>query len=358
MSLYSDAVVYGADTTDIQAGGQGFLANVGDALTKGTAGAVVSGFGSIYNTFASGANALGADVGLLDSYKTLAQLDTDWAQYYKEHQNVIDVAGFIGTSLIPGTIAIKGLNALRAGNASNALGRTLGFARTRQAESLNAALAELATEGGSVFTRINKNKLAAMAWGTADQTLTAAAFETGVALTMKQSPLLADDSWWDIGKSAVVGAAFGGLIGGGIDSIILNKGFRDAVKAVDMRQRDYDYLAVFDKFKLSTGDKAYGIVDSLLNLPTEVLAADKIVPLSFHLAQGTTKRWVNIESVLTNALAGAKNTALLDLETTLRGLAGAGSEDVANAVYLLCRPEAAMINAHTLFVDAGYSRVG
>jgi len=33
-------------------------------------------------------------------------------------------------------------------------------------------------------------------------------------------------------------------------------------------------------------------------------------------------------------------------------------EDVADAVYLLCRPEASMINAHTLFVDAGYSRVG
>lgn len=33
-------------------------------------------------------------------------------------------------------------------------------------------------------------------------------------------------------------------------------------------------------------------------------------------------------------------------------------EDVANAIYLLCLPEAEMINGHTLFVDAGYSRVG
>ncbi|KTC66870.1 3-oxoacyl-ACP reductase [Legionella birminghamensis] len=33
-------------------------------------------------------------------------------------------------------------------------------------------------------------------------------------------------------------------------------------------------------------------------------------------------------------------------------------DDVANAVYLLCLPEAQMINAHTLFVDAGYSQVG
>lgn len=34
------------------------------------------------------------------------------------------------------------------------------------------------------------------------------------------------------------------------------------------------------------------------------------------------------------------------------------TQDVANAVFLLCLPEASMINAHTLFVDAGYSRVG
>ena len=33
-------------------------------------------------------------------------------------------------------------------------------------------------------------------------------------------------------------------------------------------------------------------------------------------------------------------------------------EDVADAVYLLCRPEAAMIKGQTIFVDAGYSIIG
>jgi enoyl-[acyl-carrier protein] reductase III len=32
--------------------------------------------------------------------------------------------------------------------------------------------------------------------------------------------------------------------------------------------------------------------------------------------------------------------------------------DVADAIYLLCLPESQMINAHTLFVDAGYSEIG
>lgn len=33
-------------------------------------------------------------------------------------------------------------------------------------------------------------------------------------------------------------------------------------------------------------------------------------------------------------------------------------KDVADTIYLLCRPEAQMIRGHTLFVDAGYSIVG
>ncbi|HEY7788051.1 MAG TPA: SDR family oxidoreductase, partial [Casimicrobiaceae bacterium] len=32
--------------------------------------------------------------------------------------------------------------------------------------------------------------------------------------------------------------------------------------------------------------------------------------------------------------------------------------DVANAVYLLCLPEASMINGHTLIVDGGFSISG
>ena len=34
------------------------------------------------------------------------------------------------------------------------------------------------------------------------------------------------------------------------------------------------------------------------------------------------------------------------------------TEDVADAIYLMCLPEASMIRGHTLFVDAGYSVVG
>lgn len=335
MSLFN-IVAPAADTVDVQSGGRGFLDDLGDALTAGAAGAVVSGLGSIYNTFASGANLLGADAELLNTKDTLDSIDTNWGSYYQKNQNAIDVAGFVGTSLIPGTLGIKALNLARAGSGAGAVGRALGFFETRQAASLSRALGELAQEGGSVFTQINKNKLAAMAWGAADQTLQAAAFETAVALTMKQSPLLADDSWWDIGKNAMVGAALGGLIGGGIDALVLNKSFKNAVGAIDQKSRSYDYVMNLDNFKLDQGDKAFAALDSLLKLPTEVLPEDKVLDLAFHVGRPdkvtgwnplSKKISVDISTVLGNTLKGTEKVALQDFEKGVRALAA--DSDVA-----------------------------
>ena len=320
MSLYSSAMATAADTANVQAGGPSFLEQAGDAITYGAGAAVLSGLGSIYNTAAAGINLLGGNVEEINTYKKLQEIDTNWADYYKQNETAVDVVGFIASSFIPGTAAVKGLNMARAGSGAGAFGRALGFARTKQAEALDAALVELAAEGGTVFSRINKNKLAAIGWGFADQTLTAAAFETGVALTMKQSPLLADDSWWDIGKTALMGAAFGGVIGGSIDGLILNKSFKTAVKAIDGKQRNYDYASSLDGVSLDVGDKAFAIANSLVDLPKDVLPADKILELSFHLAAGPATRKVDISKILGNTLESTKRSSLLDFETTLQQL--------------------------------------
>lgn len=329
MSVF-DVVAPAADTVDIQSGGRGFLDDMSMALTAGAAGAVISGLGSIYNTAAAGLNALGGDVQSINTEEALRNIDDSWGTYYKQNQNAADVAGFIGTSLIPGMAGIKALNLARAGSGAGAIGRALGYTQTMQARSLSAALGEMATEGGTVFAQINKNKLAAMAWGAADQTLQAAAFETAVALTMKQSPMLADDSWWDIGKSAFMGAAFGGVIGGAIDGLILNKSFKNAVSAIDTKTRNYDYVANLSELGLDKGDKAFGIVDSLLRLPAEVLPEDKVLDLAFHVGRPdkvtgwnplTKKVSVNVETILGNTLKGAEKNALQDFEKTVRTLA-------------------------------------
>jgi enoyl-[acyl-carrier protein] reductase III len=82
--------------------------------------------------------------------------------------------------------------------------------------------------------------------------------------------------------------------------------------------------------------------------------------LSLELAaDGITVNTVSAGVVDTDALKHFPNREQLLEEYHARALSDRplGTQDVANAVYLLCLPEAAMINGHTLFVDAGYSQV-
>ncbi|KTD63065.1 3-oxoacyl-ACP reductase [Legionella santicrucis] len=83
--------------------------------------------------------------------------------------------------------------------------------------------------------------------------------------------------------------------------------------------------------------------------------------LSLELAvDGITVNTVSAGVVDTDALKHFPNREQLLDEYQAHSLSDRPltTQDVANAIYLLCLPEAAMINGHTLFVDAGYSRVG
>ena len=83
--------------------------------------------------------------------------------------------------------------------------------------------------------------------------------------------------------------------------------------------------------------------------------------LSLEMAhKGVTVNTVSAGVVDTDALKHFPNREQLLDEYQAHALADRPLEpkDVADAIYLLCLPEANMINAHTLYVDAGYSRVG
>lgn len=83
--------------------------------------------------------------------------------------------------------------------------------------------------------------------------------------------------------------------------------------------------------------------------------------LSLELAShGITVNTISAGVVDTDALKYFPNREQLLDEYQAHSLADRplSPDDVANAVYLLCLPEASMINAHTLFVDAGYSEMG
>lgn len=325
MSLFSDSLVYGAESTAIQAGDLSF----GQKALAFGAGAVTSGLASLYNTAVAAGGLVGIEAEEMNTVKVLESLDLNWANYYKDNQNAVDIVGFIGTAMLPGSLAVKGLNVIRNGSNVGAVGRSLNFFRTKQAQALERATAELAQEGGSAFTRLNRNKLSMMGWETADQVLQASVFELGVALTMKQSPLLADDSWWEVGKGIATGAALGGVIGGGIGALGINKAFKNAVTRIDEKTTQYSAITGVNELNLTGGDKAYALLDAITRLPADILDKDKILELTFPLGSGPVSKQVDISTVLKNAAKQSTKVAKEEFEISLRSLvAGEGLTDV------------------------------
>lgn len=263
--------VLGADLANMQAGGPSFLDTAGDLLTKGVGSAALSGLYGIVNTGVDLSNKVfGTEFTRADTSETLHNLDASWGDYYDKHKDIADVGGFIASSLIPGTLAVKGLKLLQTGNAAGAVGRVLGYTTRMESAYLNTALKELATEGGTVFSQINKAKAASIAWGTADNVLQTAAFEIGVTASMKASPILDNKSWGDIASDFATTSLIGGAIGGAIGGIFTNRLFKDAGKLVDKESRKYDVLLNPGKLALEKGDDSYSIIDAIFSLPKEV----------------------------------------------------------------------------------------
>lgn len=306
-----------ADTSRVQAGERSIQEKLGDAMTAGVAGTLVSGWAGIYNTGVAVARVFDPTVEEMNVAATLAQQDQSWADYYKENQGVIDTAGFIAGSILPGGAAVKALNVARSGKNVGMAGRVLGFTQNQQAKYAARALEEVAQEGGNIFGRFNRSKAASMAWGTADNILQTAVFETAAAMTMKQSPLLADESWsdvsWDIVKSSLAGGALGGLVEG----LWLNKAYKDAGKAVAQAERKYDSIATTPGADF--GDQVFELVDTVMRLPKEVLEADRSVPFEFKIGgkdvlEGTG---LNVGPMLDRRLKKTTEDILVELRSKL-----------------------------------------
>jgi len=227
--------------------------------------ALVSGIASIYNT---GADMLGAE--RVDTAKWLMENDASMGEFYKQNQNAADIGGFIATSLIPGGIALKALKLAKAGTLIGPYGRALGYFSNARDASLKAALEELGAAGGSIYTQINRNKLAAMAWGTADQVLQVAAFETAVAATMKASPLLDKADWLDTTGEILKSSAAFGVLGGALEALAINSVYKGASKLIEPEIAKYRRLVKTETaYDMPTGNHAYKLLESMLELPQE-----------------------------------------------------------------------------------------
>lgn len=302
-----------ADTANMQAGAE---ASIFSRAGMFTTAAVTSGFASIYNTAAT---MVGAD--RFDVQEWLTQNDEDLGAYYKANKDLVDTVGFVGTSLIPGGLALKGLQLAKAGILGGTFARVLGYASNSQQMWVAKGLEELAVEGGTVFDGIRKAKLAAMAWGTADQMLSVAAFETAVAATMKQSPMLEADTWQDVSWHIVKTSLAFGAIGGGLEAIAVNSIFKGATKTIDSALNNYRHLAAVQG-ELPAGDKAYGILASLIDIPTEA----KNLEYVYKLGGKENKLELPIKEAVERVRTQTEQRGWEDFRTLSNTMAGGDAE--------------------------------
>jgi hypothetical protein len=238
--LFKDNPVFeAADIHNVANAEPSVLDDTGDFITKGIPLAVGSGLASMANTAISLGNALGGDFEKIDYGQEVKEYDDDLSKYYNDHQQGIDLGGFVATSFIPGTVGLKALKVIQAGNLGKTAASVTGFFRNSEEAFLKKALSSVQVETNQIFRVMDSNKLGAIAAGFGEQTLQAGAFETAVLLSMNQSPTInkEDQGYFNSllfnSPDILKGALLGGLVGGAIKGFSISGEIKSGIKARD-----------------------------------------------------------------------------------------------------------------------------
>jgi hypothetical protein len=185
---------------------------------------------------------LGGDFELAQMHEVMQAFDDDLAQYYQQHAGAVDTVGFILSSFVPGMGGIKGLRALqsagttalesamKSGRVGTTTGKALGLLAPNRERHVKDAINQLTSTAGATFSLQNKSYLRAVGAGAGQNILEAVAFETAVAATMFNSPVLENQDLGDLTYNIATGAILFGGIGGAIDATRSAFKIRGAVK--------------------------------------------------------------------------------------------------------------------------------
>lgn len=311
------SAAYGFDTHAALGGDPSLFDSVSNVITKGIPLTGLSIVNSFANTGIEVANLFGANVEKVTADNELSSAGLeDYKNYYDTHQQGIEAAGLLAGSFIPGMAAIKVLKLAQAGKMTSIMARATNiFAGPRQA-IIYGALSDI-KDAGSLFNVLTSTKVKAIALGAGDQALQALAFETGVAATMKASPLLDQDSFTDTVNNAFYGMLLGG-VGGVVEGVVTRALINRAYLNADVATKSAETVSRYGMVPGASyngssiaGDRVIGILDSI----------DKIKNATQDTTLGVKKAQLTIDS------------ATLDAKAALQELVPDGREDLANATF-------------------------
>lgn len=223
--------------------------------------AALSGVQSIANTGIAFANALGGNYESYDTRETLENLGLDeTAQYYSKHKGAVDTAGFIATSLIPGSLGVKAARAAISFGAGRSIKFVAGLADVVDESRRASIISNAARAGYTKSAFAERNALIAKGFGT--QAIEGLAFETAVNLTMNQNATMeptSKDYFDSVAQNFTsgtfwTGALVGGAIGGSVEAGRTFFGFKKAAQAANANLNKLMGVQTTGELKVLGGD--------------------------------------------------------------------------------------------------------
>ena len=242
-----------SDTLNIANGNKTFLESATDTLDsipKFIGTSLISGANQLYNIPADVGNLFGGEFERTDTAEVIASLDSDYSQFYQEHQEGADLVGFIASSLVPGTLGVKVLNAgqkglrtaIGAGKFGENTGKALGLLVPNKQKFIDKALLEVSTNS-SAASLTNLNALKAVTSGFGQNALEALAFETAVTATLFKSPILENQDMGDFVTNVAFGAGVFGLVGGVVDAAKISFSLKAAADKAAVEARPWTFVS-------------------------------------------------------------------------------------------------------------------
>jgi hypothetical protein len=300
---------------------------------------VASGLNSFYNTGVAVGNIFMDEDEKFNSNDTgewISSYDDDLGKYYTDNKEAADITGFVLGALVPGLVAIKGLNAVQGAAkiaAAGQMGTGMRFATNLLAPAAETFVkreaATLAARSTS-FSMMHANSLKSMAAGAQQGVLESLAFETAVAATMFKSPFMEDMDFGDIVKNAMMWTFAGGVLGGGIGAATTYLGVRRLVQNADVR------ASTFNRSTQTSAGREMLPSDKIMNASMDREVLERLTPdaemiYASKLAQGETG-----ESLLPHHIAAevaklqrTREANILSLQNTERAsIRGMTQDDV------------------------------
>lgn len=250
-----------ADTMSIANGNKTFLESAFDvveSVPKFIGVSIISGANQLYNIPADVGNLVSNVTGLgdpdneftrTDTAEVISGLNSNLGVFYEEHKEGADLVGFMLSSIVPGTAGVKILNAgqkgIRTGIATGRFGtgtaRALGLLAPNKGKHLAQAIKEIATNG-SAPSLLNASALRSIGTGIAQNGYEALAFETAVAATLFNSPILENQDFGDFVTNVAWGAGLFGAIGGAIDATKVRFALKGAANQAAQEARPWTFI--------------------------------------------------------------------------------------------------------------------